>query len=181
MNVKRIISIRDKKFEPMISRDKIDSAVRDIASRINSDYQGKNPLFLVVLKGAVFFACDLLRNIDLDCTMEMISAKSYGDSMESAGKVRIRPESLNIKGKDVIIIEDIIDTGLTMKTLMERLKKLGPASVEAASLLSKPMMRKVDVDVKYIAIEIPSVFVVGYGLDFAEHGRQLPEIYGPLQ
>ena len=172
------IIINNKKFVPYIETDEINRTVSELAEKITRDYEGRSPLFLVILKGAVFFATDLLRKIDLDGTLESIRAQSYGTEMESSGKVKLSDESIEFKDRDVIIIEDIVDSGLTMKTLMETIEESSPASVECAALLSKTEMRKADVRIKYIGIEIPDIFVVGYGLDYAEKGRFLPRIYG---
>ncbi|MGA2297787.1 MAG: hypoxanthine phosphoribosyltransferase [FCB group bacterium] len=169
--------IKDKNFKVYISCDKIKKTVEELAARISADYTGKKPLFLVVLKGSIFFASDLLRAIDLNCEIEMIRAKSYGKEMSSSGKVNLILSELEIEGKDVIVIEDIIDTGFTLQKLFEKLQMSNPASIEAVALVSKPSLRKVNVKVKYIGIEIPDVFVIGYGMDFAEQGRNLPAIY----
>lgn len=171
------IEINGKKFVPYISSDKISEAVKEVALKINSDYAGKSPVFLVVLKGSIFFASDLLRHINLDCEIEAVSAKSYYDGMVSTGKVQISVLEENLRGKDLIIIEDIVDSGHTLSALTEKLKVMKPNSVETVAFLSKPDMRKIDVPVKYIGINIPPLFVVGYGLDYAGKGRQLPDIY----
>jgi hypoxanthine phosphoribosyltransferase len=177
MNKEQSFTINGRVFVPMISREKIDLAVEGIAGRINKDYKKKNPVFVIVLKGGVFFGCDLLRKLTVDCTLETVSAKSYGEGMQSSGNVRIYPEHFDFKGRDVVIVEDIVDTGHTLKVLMESFEKMDVSSFEAAALLSKPSMREVVVNVKYIGIEIPPVFVIGYGLDYAEQGRHLPDIY----
>ena len=176
--MKKEVIINDKKFIPYIPREEINKAVRNLAEDIDRDYEDKHPLFLVILKGAVFFATDLLRKLSIDGTLEMVRAQSYGSEMKSSGTVVLSDENISFKGRDVIIVEDIVDTGLTLKTLMESIEKESPASVECAVLISKTEMRQIDVRVKYTGIEIPDVFVVGYGLDYAEKGRFLPEIYG---
>ena len=166
-----------KKFELFIPKSQINLIVEELACRINKDYQGKKPVFLLVLKGSIFFASDLLRKVSLDCVVETVSANSYGAYMKSSGEVNLILTKLDITGKEVIIVEDIIDTGLTISKLIENLKLFNPESVEVVALLSKPGMRKVKVNVKYIGKEIPSRFVIGYGLDYSEHGRNLPSIY----
>jgi hypoxanthine phosphoribosyltransferase len=148
-----------------------------MAQEINRDYENKKPVFLVVLKGSVFFGADLLRQVNLECTMETIRAKSYGKAMQSSGNVDLFIENLELEGKDLIIIEDIVDSGLTIKALIEKIKEVNPASVEIASFLFKPDSLQVDLKVKYIGIKIPSDFVLGYGLDYAELGRNLQDIY----
>jgi hypoxanthine phosphoribosyltransferase len=164
-------------FAPFISEKEIDSIVKDLANRINIDYVGKEPLFIITLKGALFFAVDLLRHITLNSTIETIRAKSYGSKMKSGGIVELSFDNFEVAGKDIIIIEDIIDTGFTIKELINKLQEKYPASIKVVSLLSKTEMRKVDIDIKYLGKEIPSVFVIGYGLDYDERGRNLPLIY----
>lgn len=171
------IIINGKKFKPYISKEKIDNAIAKIADEINRDYFGRKPVFLAILKGSIFFAADLLRKINLDCTLETISAQSYGQSLESSGNVDIKYQNIDIKNKDVIIVEDIIDTGLTLTEMTKELLKLEPKSIETACLLSKPDARKNDIEVKYLGFEIDNLFVIGMGLDYAQHGRQLPYIY----
>jgi hypoxanthine phosphoribosyltransferase len=174
------IHIFDKIFNILISEDEIKLKVDELAARINNDYNDKSPVFIVVLKGAIFFAVDLLKKINLNIEIRTISAKSYGNSMTSTGEVLINSHNLYIENRDVIIIEDIIDTGLTLDTLISNIKKFNPASIECAVFLSKPEQRKIEVPVKYLGIEIPSDFVVGYGLDFAEYGRNFPAIYSQV-
>lgn len=171
------IAVNGKVFHKFISREMIDITVAKMANEINKDYEGKEPVFLVVLKGSVFFGADLLREVNLECTMETIRAKSYGKQMHSSGNVDLFIENLDLKGKDLIIVEDIVDSGLTLKSLIERIKKTEPASLEVATFLYKPDAIKVDLDIKYIGIKIPSDFVLGYGLDYAELGRNLKDIY----
>jgi hypoxanthine phosphoribosyltransferase len=166
-----------KTFKIYIDRNKILETVAGLARRINTDYEGKQPVFVFVLKGSMFFGTDLMKNINLDCQLMTVDAKSYGNGMVSSGTVDINSSNLDLKDKDVILVEDIVDSGITLATLKNVLKKQEPASVEIASLLSKPALRQVAIDVKYVGIEIPPVFVIGYGLDYAEHGRQLPDIY----
>ena len=172
-----MIVINGLKFKRFIDRTEINSIILRLAGQINEDYRGKNVLFLVVMKGSMFTAADLLRLIEVDSEMETIRAKSYGMSLESSGMVELSEGKLNIKGRNVVIIEDIVDTGLTLKTLMEKLNREEPASLNALTLLSKTEKRKTDVYVKYIGREIPASFVIGYGLDFAEKGRNFPDIY----
>jgi hypoxanthine phosphoribosyltransferase len=171
------IKINDYIFKLFISEEKIRSVVDNLASRINKDYYDKSPIFIVVLKGAIFFAVDLLKRIEFNAEIQTIWAKSYGNSMTSSGDVQITHQNLDIKNKDVIIIEDIIDTGHTLNSLIKRLKMMEPKSIETAVFLSKPDQRQAEVPVKYLGLEIPSDFVIGYGLDYAEYGRNLPSIY----
>lgn len=175
-NDKQIL-INNKKFKLLIGAEEIQSIIESMAERINTDYHGSEPVFVIILKGAIFFATDLLKNITLLCRIETIRAKSYGKSMISSGNVKINLELDDLQGKDIIILEDIVDNGFTLKALTDHLQKYNPRSVEIAVLLSKPEMRKVDLRIKYIGKDIPNDFVIGYGLDYAEFGRNLSEIY----
>ena len=130
-----------------------------------------------MLKGAVFFMADLMRNLTIPCEIDFMAISSYGDSTDSSGVVRILKDlDINIEGRDVLIVEDIIDSGLTLSYLMRNLEARGPASLEICSLLTKPDRREADVPVRYIGFEIPNRFVIGYGLDFAERYRNLPYV-----
>jgi hypoxanthine phosphoribosyltransferase len=171
------IIFEDKAFKLLISEQRIIEIVNELALRINNDYFRKDPVFIVVLNGAMFFAVDLLRRVNFNVQIQTIHAKSYGNSMNSTGDVQIMYENLEIKNKDVLIIEDIVDTGITLNSIISTLITMNPASIECAAFLSKPSKRLVDVPVKYVGIEIPQDFVIGYGLDFAEFGRNLPAIY----
>lgn len=169
--------IKDKKFMLFMERSEIESIVKDLAERINNDYKDRTLLCILVLKGSVFFAADLMRALTVDCRMEAIRTSSYGANMTSSGKVALSISGLDIKDKDVLIIEDIVDTGRTLKKTMERLNSMLPKSLGAVTFLSKPSKRDVNVPVKYIGRDIPPVFVIGYGLDYDEQGRHLPDIY----
>lgn len=174
--ISEFYEIYGRRFKLLIGQKEIAKRVKEIADTINNDYKEKTPIFLIILKGAVFFASDLLRNISLDCEIEVVRARSYGKTMKSSGNVHLDVK-VDIENKDVIIIEDIVDTGLTLSKLLAKLNELHPASVEVASFLSKTSQRKIDVNVKYYGFEIPPSFVIGYGLDYAEKGRHLPCIY----
>ncbi len=171
------VRIHDKEFEIAYHHEYLQEIITELANRINADYSGKTITFLIVLKGAMPFAVDLMKSINCECIVETISAKSYGNGMKSSGDVRIFPDDLSVEGKEIIIIEDIVDTGRTLSALKQKLNLQNPNSIEIASLFSKPAQREVEIDVKYIGIEIPPKFIVGYGLDYAEHGRQLPAVY----
>lgn len=171
------IVIKDKVFRKFIEKSEIEASVSKLASRINLDYSGKTPVFLVVMKGAMLFAADLIRYINIPCEIEVISAKSYGTNMASSGDVKIADFGARFTGKDIIVVEDIVDTGLTIKALFHNIMLHNPTSLSVATILSKPDSRQVEVDCKYVGIEIPPYFVVGYGLDYAEYGRNLPDIY----
>lgn len=181
MKIPNQVVYKNKTFKLNITPKELDEAVSRIAGQINEDYSDKTPLFLVVLKGAVFFASDLLRKLTIHCTLETITAKSYGNELYSSGVVNLNLDDLPLKGRDVIIIEDIVDSGLTLQSIINKLKKQDPESIEAAAIVSKPDQRTVDVRVKYIGIEIPADFVIGYGMDYAEYGRHLPGIYSLIE
>ena len=170
--------IRCNRFKRFIDENKIKETVTGIARRINTDYEGKELLFIVVLRGAIFFAVDLMRCIDVKCEMETISASSYGDNLISSGRVELDLKKIDVKDKHVIVVEDIIDTGLTLIAIINKLREQKPKSLEIASFLSKPSERQSEIYVKYLGLEIPPVFAIGYGLDYAGQGRNLTGIYG---
>jgi hypoxanthine phosphoribosyltransferase len=175
--IEKYYTANGKRFKLYINEEKIKETVDEIAKRLNNDYEGKKPLFVVVLRGAMFFAADLMRRVDFDCELTTISAKSYGSEMFSSGKVEIEDNKLNIEDRDVIIVEDIVDSGHTMDILLRDFADHGARSIEVCSFLSKTSQRVVFPRIKYIGIEIDPIFVIGYGLDYAEQARQLPEIY----
>jgi hypoxanthine phosphoribosyltransferase len=151
--------------------------VAEIGARITADYDGKDLLVIGVLKGANIFLGDLVRKIDLPVQIDFIAASSYGSSTESSGVVRILKDlDYSIEGKHVLIVEDIIDTGLTLHYLLDNFQSRNPASLAVCTLLDKPERRKVDIDVAYAGFDIPDEFIVGYGIDFAEKYRNLPYI-----
>lgn len=161
----------------MISEEEVDAKIKEIAAQITKDYAGKDVHLICILKGSIFFTCELAKRIDLPVTLDFMSVSSYGDGTESTGRVKIVKDlDENIEGKEVIVIEDIIDTGRTLSHLMEVLKVRKPASLKLCTLLDKPLRRVVDVQVAYTGFEIPDEFVVGYGLDFAQKYRNLPYI-----
>ncbi len=171
------IEINGTNFRKFLTSRKISKIVSELAERINEDLQGLEPVFLLVLNGSIFFGVDLLRKISLECTIKTISAKSYGNKMKSSGEVSVESQKLDIAGKVVVIIEDIIDSGHTIKAIIAAISKLKPDSVKIVTLLDKPSRREVNVIIDYVGIEIPDTFVIGYGLDYAEKGRNLPDIY----
>ncbi|WP_254561436.1 hypoxanthine phosphoribosyltransferase [Dyadobacter diqingensis] len=172
-----MITIHDKTFSPFISRDLIESRIAELSTQINTDYEGRNPLFLVVLNGAFLFASELVKNIPLTCEITFVRLSSYAQT-ESTGKVRqIIGLEEKLTDRDVIIIEDIVDTGLTMHQLLQQIQALAPRTVEIATLLHKPEAIKKAVDLRYVGFEIPNRFVVGYGLDYDGAGRNLDALY----
>jgi hypoxanthine phosphoribosyltransferase len=163
--------------EVLIDRDVLQRRIEELGEEISTDYAGRDLLLIGVLKGAVFFMADLMRNLTIPCEIDFMAISSYGDSTDSSGVVRILKDlDINIEGRDVLIVEDIIDSGLTLSYLMRNLEARGPASLEICSLLTKPERREADVPVRYIGFEIPNRFVIGYGLDFAERYRNLPYV-----
>ena len=165
-------------FDEYLSAKKIAEIVSNVAERINSDYAGKKPLFICVLNGAFMYASDLFKCITLPSEITFVRLKSY-EGTATTGEVKIlTPLSVDIQGRDVIVIEDIIDTGLTMHGFAKQLKDMGAKSVELTSFLFKPeALKYVDATPKYAGLEIPTKFVLGYGLDFDEKGRNLPALY----
>ena len=175
------IRIHDREFVKSISREEIDKEIKRVAAQINHDYAGKRPLFLGVLNGSFMFVADLLKNIELECEISFVKLSSYLGT-ETTGQVReVIGLSESLKGRDVIILEDIVDTGHTMHKMMQSLKNSNPASVEIASLFVKPARMQVPVDVKYALFTIPDRFIVGYGLDYDGLGRNLPDVYDVVE
>lgn len=163
--------------EVLYSEEALASRVSELAKAIESDYQGKELLVIGVLKGANIFMGDLIRKINLPLQMDFIAASSYGSSTESSGVVKIVKDlDYSIEGKHVLIIEDIIDTGLTLRYLEENFRSRKPASLEICTLLDKPERRKAEIEVKYVGYQIPDEFIVGYGIDYAEKYRNLPYV-----
>jgi hypoxanthine phosphoribosyltransferase len=163
--------------EILISSEEITQITKDIAQQINKDYEGKELLLLGLLKGSVNFMAELMKYITIKCTIDFMAVSSYGNGTESTGRVNILKDmSVNPKDKNILIIEDIIDSGNTLSFMVDYLKAKKCASVEIATLLNKPSRRKVQVPVKYSGKEIDDLFVVGFGLDYAEYYRNLPYI-----
>ena len=165
------------KLEVLISAESLQSCVREMGAQIARDYAGRRPELICVLKGAMVFMSDLVRAIDLPITMDFIAVSSYGKGMNTTGEVKIVKDlDEPLEGRDIILVEDILDTGLTLSYLVRSFISRGATSVKIATLLNKPERRKVDVEFSYQGFEIPDKFVVGYGLDFAERYRNLPYI-----
>jgi hypoxanthine phosphoribosyltransferase len=163
--------------EVLITSQEIEDKVREIGVRITEDYEGEKPLLIGILRGAVVIMSDLMRNIDLQCELDFMDISSYGSGTSSSGVVRILKDlEEDITDRHVLIVEDIIDTGLTLSYLMRSLQARKPASLEICALLSKPSRRRADLDVRYLGFEVPDEFVVGYGLDYAGAYRNLPDI-----
>jgi hypoxanthine phosphoribosyltransferase len=163
--------------EVLIDEDRLRARVVELGEEISADYTGRDLLLLGVLKGAVFFMADLMRTLTIPCEIDFMAISSYGAQTDSSGVVRILKDlEINIEGRHVLVVEDIIDSGLTLSYLMRNLEAREPASLEVCALLTKPDRREIDVPVRYIGFEIANRFVIGYGLDFAERYRNLPYV-----
>ena len=163
--------------EVLIEPQALQNRIAELGDEISGDYDGRDLLLVGVLKGAVFFMADLMRNLTIPCEIDFMAISSYGDSTDSSGVVRILKDlDINIESRDVLVVEDIIDSGLTLSYLMRNLEAREPASLEICALLTKPERREIDVPVRYVGFEIPNRFVIGYGLDFAERYRNLPYV-----
>ena len=163
--------------EVLVPSAEIQEKVSEMGGRITQDYAGERLLLVGVLRGAVVVMGDLMRKIDLPCEIDFMDISSYGSGTSSSGVVRILKDlEENINGRHVLVVEDIIDTGLTLSYLLRSLRARKPASLEICALLSKPSRRRVELDVKYLGFEVPDEFVVGYGLDYAGAYRNLPDI-----
>ena len=161
--------------ETLVQADELQHRIRELGEQISADYEGRVPLLVCVLKGAVFFLSDLMRHIDGPCEVDFMAVASYGSATESSGVVRILKDlDMAIEDRDVLIVEDIVDSGLTLQYLMRSLEARGPASLEVCALLTKPSRRAVELPARYVGFEIPDKFAVGYGLDHAERYRNLP-------
>jgi hypoxanthine phosphoribosyltransferase len=163
--------------EVLIDTDALSVRIAELGTEISSDYEGRDLLLIGVLKGAVFFMADLMRKLTIPCEVDFMAISSYGASTDSSGVVRILKDlDINIEGRHVLVVEDIIDSGLTLSYLMRNLESREPATLEVCALLTKPDRRELEVPVRYIGFEIPNRFVIGYGLDFGERYRNLPYV-----
>jgi hypoxanthine phosphoribosyltransferase len=163
--------------EILIEEDRLQERIRELGRELSQDYAGRELLLVGVLKGAVFFMADLMRELAVPCEIDFMAISSYGAATDSSGVVRILKDlDINIEGRHVLVVEDIIDSGLTLSYLLRNLESREPASLEICALLTKPDRREIDVSVKYVGFEIPNKFVIGYGLDFAERYRNLPYV-----
>lgn len=166
-----------EKVRILLPEEIVDKRICQIAEQISKDYEGKQIHLICVLKGGVFFMCELAKRLSVPVSMDFMALSSYGNSTESSGSITVKKElDENIEGKDVLVVEDIVDSGRTLKFLLEELKSRNPASVHLCTLLDKPDRRVVDIQADYTCFEIPDEFVVGYGLDYAQKYRNLPYI-----
>ena len=163
--------------EVLIETDALRGRIAELGAEISVDYAGRDLLLIGVLKGAVFFMADLMRKLTIPCEVDFMAISSYGASTDSSGVVRILKDlDINIEGRHVLVVEDIIDSGLTLSYLMRNLESREPATLEVCALLTKPDRREIEVPVRYVGFEIPNRFVIGYGLDFGERYRNLPYV-----
>jgi hypoxanthine phosphoribosyltransferase len=170
--------LRDARIgEILVQADELQHRISEMAAEISRDYADKELLLIGVLKGAVFFLADLMRQLDIPCEVDFMAVSSYGSSTDSSGVVRILKDlDAPLEGRDVLIVEDIVDSGLTLQYLMRTLDARNPASLEICALLTKPERRKVETPARYVGFEIPDKFAIGYGLDYAERYRNLPYV-----
>lgn len=161
----------------LVDAERLQRRVRELGEAISRDYRGRPLLLVGVLKGAVFFLSDLMRFIDIPVEVDFMAVASYGSATDSSGVVRILKDlDMPIEGRDVLIVEDIVDSGLTLQYLLRNLGSRDPSSLEVCALLTKPSRRKVELPTKYVGFEIPDAFVIGYGLDYSERHRNLPYV-----
>lgn len=171
------IQVKDKCFTIYLTKEQIEKRVKEVALQINKDLDEENPLFLAILNGSFIFAADIIRSITIPCEVSFIRVSSY-QGMSSTGNIKqIMGLQEDIEGRTVVILEDVIDSGLTMRELLGLLEKKHPAAIHVATLLLKPDNLKVDLDIKYRCFDIPNDFIVGYGLDYDGYGRNLDSIY----
>lgn len=172
-----IVKIKDKTFETSISAEEIAKRVKELAQQLSKDFEGKNPLFLAVLNGSFIFAADLMREITIPCEISFVKLASY-QGTTSTGKIKeVIGINEDLSGRTIVIVEDIVESGLTMKRMIETLGTRNPASVHICTLFVKREKLQVDLDIEYSAFSIPNAFIVGYGLDYDQQGRQLKEVY----
>lgn len=168
----------NEKFDLYISQSQLNERIAEIGRQIDKDYNGKRPILIGILNGAYIFLADLMRHLSISCEVDFIKLSSYGDEKVSSGKVTERKElDADIEGRHVILVEDIVDTGLSMSFMMNKLKERHPESISVVTLLHKKVATKYDVNLDYVGFEIPNRFVLGYGMDYAQEGRNLAQIY----
>ncbi|HPN38226.1 MAG TPA: hypoxanthine phosphoribosyltransferase, partial [Melioribacteraceae bacterium] len=168
------ILVGNEKFVKYLNEEQIQDRIKELAEQITEEYAGKLPIFIGILNGSFMFMADLLKNVSLSCEMDFFKLSSYGDSKISSGKVKLLKElNADIRDRNIIIVEDIVDTGLSLKYIEEIMEHYKPASVKVATLLFKPKSLKYDVKIDYIGFEIPDKFVIGYGLDYGQKYRNL--------
>ncbi len=173
----KVIKLKDKQFSIFISSSEIEKVVQRLAKEMNNDLKGKTPLFLIILNGSFMFAADLLKRINMECETSFVKLASYVGTESTSEVKQLIGLNEDIKGRTVVIVEDIVDTGITMESLLEQLDWRKPADVKIATLLFKPNALIKNLKIDYIGMEIPNDFIIGYGLDYDGFGRNLPDIY----
>lgn len=177
-NIPETINVDDLKFQILISQDQIQDRIKELADEISEEYRDKVPIFVGVLNGAILFLADLVRQLSIESEMDFIKISSYGDKRISSGEITmIKDFSADLHGRDVIVVEDIVDSGLSVQYLKRRILNMKPASMKFVSLLVKTGVAKVDLSIDYIGFEIENKFVIGYGLDYKQQKRNLNAIY----
>jgi len=172
------LKINGDVFVPMISERRIKTRVRELARKISKDYRGRVPVFIGLLNGSFIFFSDLIREITIDCEVDFLKLSSYGDAKISSGNVHLLKDlNCQVEGRDIIIVEDIVDSGLSMQYIHDLITRQNPASFKVVTLLYKPKSVKTNVQLEYVGFTIPPDFVVGYGLDYAQRERNLKSIY----
>ncbi len=165
-------------FRLFITKEQLDKRIVELAEQINRDYEGKKPIFIGILNGAFIFLADLMRHVTIPCEVDFFKLSSYGDEKVSSGSVtELKDLDADVEGRHVILIEDIVDTGLSMRYMVGRIKEKKPASVAVVTLLHKPDATKHYINVDYVGFQIPTLFVLGYGMDYGQEGRNLAQIY----
>ncbi|MGD1957777.1 MAG: hypoxanthine phosphoribosyltransferase [Fulvivirga sp.] len=176
-----MIQVKDKYFEMLIPHNELQGKIFSLAQQLNHDYKDQSPLFIAILNGSFMFASDLLKEINIECEISFVKVASY-EEMESSGNVKqLIGLSENIFKRDVIIIEDVVDTGKTISKMLDEFKSLGAKSIEVVSLFQKPKSAKIESLIKYIGFQLPDSFVLGYGLDYDGLGRNLKDLYNVVE
>ena len=172
------IFVKDERFVPFISQEQIDARISLMGKQLDKDYKDLNPIFIGVLNGSFIFLADLMRNVQIPCEVDFVKLSSYGDQKVSSGNVTtLKKVDARLEGRHIILVEDIVDTGLSMNYMLDQIKAHKPASIAVITLLHKKEAMVHPVSLDYVGFEIPNAFVLGYGLDYAQQGRNLGQIY----
>ena len=172
------LTCNGENFKIFITKEQIDERMNQLSNQLDKKYEGKKPIFIGILNGAFIFLSDLMRHVSIDCEVDFMKLSSYGDKKVSSGEVtELKHIDAKIEGRHVILVEDIVDTGLSMNYMVKRIKENDPASVAVCTLLHKKAATKYEVQLDFVGFEIPDAFVLGYGLDYAQLGRNLSQIY----
>jgi len=172
------VTCNGENFKIFITKEQIDERMNQLGNQLDKKYEGKKPIFIGILNGAFIFLSDLMRHVSIDCEVDFMKLSSYGDKKVSSGEVtELKHIDAKIEGRHVILVEDIVDTGLSMNYMVKRIKENDPASVAVCTLLHKKVATKYEVQLDFVGFEIPDAFVLGYGLDYAQLGRNLSQIY----